>query len=87
MIVVIDKEALKEDIARAGFSLTGLAKEVGCSKAHISSIINHERNPSARIAVKICEQLNSQLDKYYPHTAGIVFLIDGTNYNVKEIAE
>lgn len=65
MIVVIDKEALKEDIARAGFSLTGLAKEVGCSKAHISSIINHERNPSARIAVKICEQLNSQLDKYF----------------------
>ena len=65
MIVVIDKEALKEDIARAGFSLTGLAKEVGCSKAHMSSIINHERNPSARIAVKICEQLNSQLDKYF----------------------
>lgn len=29
----------------------------------------------------------SQLDKYYPHTAGIVFLVDGTDYNVKEIAE
>ena len=65
MIVVIDKEALKEDIARAGFSLTGLAKEVGCSKAHMSSIINHERNPSAVIAVKICEQIKGQFDDYF----------------------
>lgn len=29
----------------------------------------------------------SQLEKYYPHTAGIVFMIDGTDYNVKDIAE
>ena len=29
----------------------------------------------------------SQLEKYYPHSAGIVFLVDGTNYNVKDIAE
>ncbi len=65
MIVVINKEALKEDVARAGFSLTSLAKAVGCSKAHISSIINNARNPSAVIAVKICEQIKGQFDKYF----------------------
>lgn len=65
MILVIDKEKLREDITRAGFTITSLAKNVGCSKAHISSIINHERNPSAVIAVKICEQIKGQFDKYF----------------------
>ena len=31
--------------------------------------------------------LFSQIDKYYPQTAGIIFMIDGTNYNVKDISE
>ena len=65
MIVVINKEKLREDITRAGFSITSLAKKIGCSKAHISSIVNHERNPSAVIAVKICEQIKGQFDQYF----------------------
>lgn len=65
MVIVANKEKLKEDISRAGFSITGLAKKVGCSKAHISSIINHQRNPSAVIAVKICEQIKGQFDEYF----------------------
>lgn len=65
MIVVINKEKLKEDIIRAGFTMTNLAKKIGCSKAHISSIVNHERNPSATIAVKICEQIKGQFDEYF----------------------
>lgn len=65
MIVVINKEKLREDIARAGYSITSLAQNIGCSKAHISSIINHERNPSAVIAVKICEQIKGQFDDYF----------------------
>lgn len=65
MIVVIDKEKLKEDITRAGFTITSLAKNIGYSKAHISSIINHERNPGAIVAVKICEQIKGQFDTYF----------------------
>ena len=65
MIVVTNKEKLREDIARAGFSITSLARKIGCSKAHISSIINHARNPSAVIAVKICEQIKGQFDQYF----------------------
>ena len=65
MIVVINKEKLREDIARAGYSITNLAKNIGCSKAHISSIVNHERNPSAVIAVKICEQIKGKFDDYF----------------------
>lgn len=65
MILVINQEKLKEDVQRAGYSITGLAEKVGCSKAHISSILNHERNPSAVIAVKICEQINGKFDDYF----------------------
>lgn len=65
MIIVTDKEKLREDIARAGFSITSLANKIGCSKAHISLVINCERNPSAVIAVKICEQIKGQFDKYF----------------------
>ena len=65
MVIVKDKEKLKKDIILAGFSITSLAKEIGCSKAHISSIVNHERNPSAVIAVKICEQIKGQFDDYF----------------------
>lgn len=65
MVIVKNKEKLRQDIIRAGFSITNLAKNVGCSKAHISSIINHERNPSPVIAVKICEQVKGQFDDYF----------------------
>ena len=65
MILVIDKEKLKNDIIKAGYSITNLAKDVGCSKAHISSILNHERNPSAVIAVKICEQIRGKFEDYF----------------------
>lgn len=65
MICVTNKQKLREDIQRAGYSITGLAEKVGCSKAHISSILNHERNPSAVIAVKICEQIKGKFDDYF----------------------
>lgn len=65
MILVVNKDKLREDIQRAGYSITGLAEMVGCSKAHISSILNHERNPSATVAVKICEQIKGKFDDYF----------------------
>lgn len=65
MIILKDREKLLEDMAREGLGVTSLAKEVGCSKAHISGIINHVRNPSPFIAVKICEQIKGQFDYYF----------------------
>lgn len=65
MVIVKDEKKLQEDVQRAGFSTTSLAKSIGCSKAHISAILNQKRNPSAVIAVKICEQINGQFDYYF----------------------
>lgn len=65
MVILKSKEKLEEDIVKAGLNYTELAKRVGCSKAHISAIINHGRNPSGAIAVKICEQIRGAFDKYF----------------------
>lgn len=65
MIILKDKEKLLEDMTREGLGVTNLAEKVGCSKAHISGIINHVRNPSPYIAVKICEQIKGQFDYYF----------------------
>ena len=65
MIILKDKKKLIEDMTKNGLGVTSLAKKVGCSKAHISAIINDIRNPSAIIAVKICEQLHKQFDDYF----------------------
>lgn len=65
MIQIKDNLKLQEDTQKAGFSVTSLSKAVGCSKAHISSILNNGRNPSAPIAVKICEQLGGQFENYF----------------------
>ena len=31
--------------------------------------------------------LRSQLEKYFSHTSGIVFMLDGSHYSEKEVAE
>lgn len=65
MIILRNKEKLMEDMTKAGFGVTSLSEKVGCSKAHISGIINHVRNPSPYIAVKICEQIKGQFEDYF----------------------
>ena len=50
-------------------------------------IIDFPGYPSLRQFPSLFLLSYSQLEKYYPHSAGIVFLIDGTSYNVKDIAE
>lgn len=65
MVIVKNRDKLKEDIIKAGFNITTLAKNIGYSKAHISSIINNDRNPSGTVAVKICEQIKGKFDDYF----------------------
>ena len=50
-------------------------------------IIDFPGYPSLRTFPFLFFIMISQLEKHYPHCAGIVFLIDGTHYNVKDIAE
>lgn len=65
MILLKDKEKLKVDMIQKGLTISALARKIGCSKATISGILHLVRNPSPKIAVKICEQLQKQFDEYF----------------------
>lgn len=65
MIVVKNPELLKRDLTSNGNTITSIAKELGYSKAYISSIIKGTRNPNEKISIGICELLGQQFDKYF----------------------
>ena len=47
------------------------------SKRAAGKLVDFPGHPSVR----------NQLEKYFPHAAGIVFMVDGSGYEVKEVAE
>lgn len=65
MIVVKNPQKLKEDLTKDGNTITAIAKELGFSKAYISSIVTGVRNPNGKIAIGICELLGEQFETYF----------------------
>ena len=65
MVVVKNMKLLRDDTAKAGYTYAGLAKEIGVSKTTIGSIYTGKRNPSPRVAIKICEHLGKQFELYF----------------------
>ena len=65
MIVVKDMETLRKDIVLEGLSYSDLARDMGVSKTTIGSILTGKRNPSPRVAMKFCERLNKQFERYF----------------------
>ncbi len=65
MIVVKDMETLRKDIVLAGLSYSDLAKDMGVSKTTVGSVLTGKRNPSPRVAMKFCERLNQQFERYF----------------------
>lgn len=65
MIVVKNPQKLKEDLTSNGRTITYVAKELGYSKAYISSIVTGIRNPNEKVAIGICELTGRQFDTYF----------------------
>lgn len=65
MVVVRDMEKLRNDTAKAGLTYSNLAKSIGVSKTTIGSIYTGKRNPSPKVAVKICEILGVQFENIF----------------------
>ena len=65
MIVVKNPQKLKEILTKGGNTITSWAKELGCSKAYVSSIITGVRNPNEKIAIKICELTGEKFDNIF----------------------
>lgn len=57
MPAFVKKEAFKKALHESGFNLNKLAKYSGVSKAYLSQLKNHKRNPSPTIIEKILKTL------------------------------
>ena len=65
MIVVKNPQKLKEILTSGGNTITSRAKELGYSKAYISSIVTGVRNPNEIVAIKICELTGMKFDDIF----------------------
>lgn len=65
IILVKNADELENAIIIAGFSYRSLAKKIGCSQTLISLILKGERNPSPKIANKICEVLSKEFNDIF----------------------
>ena len=65
LIVVKNPQKLKEILTSGGNIITSRAKELGYSKAYISSIITGVRNPNEKVSIKICELTGQKFDDIF----------------------
>lgn len=65
MIVVKNPQKLKEILTKDGNTITATAKNLGYSKAYISSIVTGARNPNEKVAIKICELTGEKFDDIF----------------------
>lgn len=65
MIVVKNPQELKEILTANGNTITSRAKEMGVSKAYVSSIVTGVRNPNEKVAIKICELTGEKFDNIF----------------------
>ena len=65
MIVVKNPQELKEILTSKNNTITSRAKELGYSKAYLSSIVTGVRNPNEKIAIKICELTGKKFDDIF----------------------
>lgn len=65
MIILKDDKILYKDIQKNGYNFSTFAQKIGVTRATVSQIVRHVRNPSAKTAVKICEVLDANFEKYF----------------------
>lgn len=65
MIVVKNPQELKEILTAERNTITSRAKQLGYSKAYVSSIVTGVRNPNEKVAIKICELTGKKFDEIF----------------------
>ncbi len=65
MIVVKNPQVLKEILKNEKRQIKLTKEELGCSEKYLSSIITGTRNPSEKIAIKICELTGRKFDDIF----------------------
>ena len=70
-----NRSEVKMQIARKGKSMRSFALDIGISQAYLSQVLSGEYNPSPKIALKIANGLNKDLEE--------VFLMTNIDITVK----
>ena len=65
MIYVKPEVNILKDLNNKQITMTELAEQIGCCKGTISAIFSGKRNPSPKIAIKICEKMGKQFEYYF----------------------
>ncbi len=65
MIVVKNPQRLKTILTTGENTITSRAKQLGYSKAYVSSIVTGARNPNEKVAIKICELTGEKFDEIF----------------------
>lgn len=60
-----DAQDLEKRIMIAGFSQRSFAIHIGISSPYLNQVVKEVRNPSAKIAKKICEGLGVEFDDIF----------------------
>lgn len=64
-IILKDIGKFHELLLRKGFTKRALGRRAGISEVYAQQIANGDRNPSAKVAKKICESLEVEFDDIF----------------------
>lgn len=73
---LIDRAEVRVEIARMGKSMRSFASDIGISQAYLSQILSGEYKPSPKVALKIAEGLEKELEE--------IFLINNIDITIKQ---
>lgn len=64
-IRVKDAQKLTETIIKSGYTKRSLARAINVSNSFISQITTGRKNPSPKVAKKLCDELHINFDDYF----------------------
>ncbi|MDW4220622.1 helix-turn-helix transcriptional regulator [Staphylococcus saprophyticus] len=72
MTVVIDVNRVKKEMFKKGLNLTTFSEEVNCTVSYLSQILNRKRIPSSKLAKKIAEVLEVEVEELFIFDESVV---------------
>ncbi|MBN6754437.1 MULTISPECIES: helix-turn-helix transcriptional regulator [Staphylococcus] len=72
MSVYLDNQKAKKLMFIKGFNVTSFAEEVGVGVSYLSQILNGKKTPSPKLAKKIAETLEVEIEEVFSFEEGVV---------------
>lgn len=72
MSVYLDNQKAKKLMFIKGFNVTSFAEEVGVGVSYLSQILNGKKTPRPKLAKKIAETLEVEIEEVFSFEEGVV---------------